>query len=275
MTKLQEKTQIKEAIEEYCRIKGISRNELALQIGVSSATLSNMCNDKWNSIDDKMWKKVWHFVRPESTHKIFHTHNLKTAMGMAEKARKHKLMLGLIGDTGMGKTVALKAIARNENTFYLYFDNQRPKQFFYQLGKLLGYDFEGSLYDMIGRACDALNVLEEPLLMIDEAGKLNDVMLMHLHVLRDRTMHNCAIMLAGMPYFKLNLENKAKKQKIGISEFYRRINIWHELEALNRSEIDFICEQNGIPKSETKDFYQHKRFGDLSNAILLYNTINE
>ncbi|WP_312339523.1 ATP-binding protein [Sphingobacterium sp.] len=275
MTNLQEKTQIKEAIEEYCRIKRLSRNELAIQIGVSSATLSNMCNDKWNSIDDKMWKKVWNYVKPKSVGVTLNTVDLQDIERMSEKARKYKLMLGLIGDTGMGKTVALESISRKENTFYLYFDNQRPKQFFYQLGKLLGYDFEGSVYDMISRACEVLNTLDSPLLMVDEAGKISDTILMHLHVLRDRTMQNCGIVLAGMPYFKMNLENRIKKQKIGMSEFYRRINLWHELKGLSRAEIDFICEQNGIAKADVKDFYRYKRFGDLSNEILLYKTINE
>lgn len=276
MTKVQEKNEIRAAIEDYCGVKGISRNELSVQIGVSGATLSNMCNEKWSNIDDRMWLKVWNFVKPNKIDSLYNTSDFAAIQKLCTQAKSNHIMVSLIGDTGMGKTVALEALSRRENTFYIYYNSSmRPRHFFYELGKLLGYDFDGSMYDMINKVCDTLNSMDEPLIMIDEAGKLSDTMLMHLHILRDRTMHNCGILLAGMPYFKSNLEKKAVKQKVGMSEFMRRVSLWHELAGLSREEIKFVCGQHGITSpSEVKEFTQYRRFGDLSNAILLHNTIN-
>lgn len=276
MANLPEKSEIKNAVEEYCRLKAISKADLAVQIGISGATLSNIANEKWQSIDLKMWQRIWQHVRPNNT-SLYETDDFAAIRNLCEKAKKNHFMAGLTGDTGTGKTTALKAISRSENVFYIYYDsNMRPKHFFCELGRLLGYDFEGNMYELVNRACDALNSLYNPLIIIDEASKLTDAMLMALHVLRDKTHHNCGIVLAGMPYFRANLIKKSNKQKVGISEFLRRVMIWHELTGLRPIEIEFVCQNNGITdKKEIARFKPFRRFGDLTNEILLYRTLNE
>lgn len=276
MTNLPQKTEIQKALLDYCKVKGVSMNNLATQIGVSSATLSKIKNNNWDSIDEPLWLKVWDRVRPLGVAQMFSTTDFETVCKACNQAKQNHFMVGLLADTGMGKTTSLKAYSRAENVYYIYYDsNMRPKHFFAQLGKLLGYDFEGNMYEMVNKACEALNTQKNPVILIDEASKLTDPMLYALHVLRDKTMHNCGIVLAGMPYFKSNLIKKANKQKVGISEFLNRIMIWNELKGLQGKEIEFICSENGITDKHTvarlKTF---KRFRDLSNEILLHNTIN-
>lgn len=275
MTNINEKNEIRKAIEDYCKAKSISRNELAIQIGVSSATLSNIVNEKWESIDAKMWTKINNHLKP-TTAKIFNTSDFNAVMNLCNKVKENHFMAGLTAETGMGKTTALQAFTRKENVFYIYYDaNMKPKNFFYELGKLMGYDYEANVYEQVKKACDTLNTLHNPLIIIDEAGKLTDAMLLTLHVLRDKTIKNCGIILAGMPYFRANLIKKANKQKTGISEFLRRVMIWNELEGLKNSEIDFICESHSITdKKEIARLRNFKRFGDLENEILLHTTIN-
>jgi DNA transposition AAA+ family ATPase len=275
MAKVPEKNEIKIAITDYCEIKAISRNELAVQVGVSSATLSNMLNDKWESIDDKMWLKVWNHVKDSIVPNLFNTADFQAVTALCDNVKTNNYMAGLIADYGMGKTTALKAFSRKENVFYIYYDfNMKPKHFFYELGKMLGFDYDANVYDQVKRCCDTLNSLINPLIIIDEASKLTDSMLMTLHVLRDKTKHNCGILLSGMPYFKSNLIKKANKQKTGISEFLSRIMIWHELEGLRNSEIEFICGSHGITdKKEIQRLRAFKKFRDLDNEILLHNTI--
>lgn len=277
MANLPEKSEIKNAVDFYCETKAISSADLALQIGVSGATLSLIANGKWDSISQKMWQKVWNYVRPIEATNLYSSGDYAAIQNLCDKTKKNHFMSGLIGDTGTGKSVALQSYARKENVFYIYYDsNMRPKHFFYELGRLLGYDFEGNMYELVNKACNTLNQLESPLIIIDEASKLTDPMLMALHVLRDKTIRNCGIVVAGMPYFRSNLIKKSNKQKVGISEFLRRIMIWHELTGLTNSEIEFICADHGIDNKKTiAGFRTYKRFGDLMNAILLHNTINE
>ncbi len=276
MTNIAEKSEIKKAVQDYCKLKKISQNELAVQIGVSNATLSKVVNDNWESIDGKMWLKIWSHVRPVNVPQLFKTEDFSTVENLCNRAKSNHFMAGVIADTGMGKTTALQVYARQENVFYIYYNsNMRPKHFFMELGKLLGYTFDGNMYELVNRACDTLNSLHKPLIIIDEASKLTDPMLLALHVLRDKTMHNCGIVLAGMPYFKANLIKKANKQKVGISEFLSRVMIWNELKGLRPSEIEYICQNHGITdKKEISRLKYFKKFRDLANEILLYNTIN-
>ena len=185
-------------------------------------------------------------------------------------------MIGLVADTGVGKTRALTAFSLNKNVFYVAYDKtMAPKHFFIALLREMGISFEGNVNDMVNRIADELNVLNNPLLIIDEAGKLTHAMILYLHVLRDKTAKNCGIVLGGMPYFKSNLVKFSNKQKEGYAEFYRRVNLWQTLEGLTTSEITYICQQYGVTDPETiRDMRGKKRFADLQNAILLHQIEN-
>ena len=129
---------------------------------------------------------------------------------------------------------------------------------------------------MINRAAEELNKQESPLVIIDEAGKLNQTMILYLHVLRDKTAGNCGIILAGMPYFKDNMIKFASKEKEGYAEFLRRINLWHTFVGLQPKEVEEICRLNGIEDStRIKELKRHKRFGDLMNDIYLEKVMTE
>ncbi len=275
MTNVQ-KDEIRQAINSYCDAKGLSKNEFATQAGVSGATLSKIQNGKWDDITDTIWRKLLNKVRAYEA-QVLQTNDFAAIVKLCAAARKNHFMVGLLADTGMGKTTSLTACANSKNTFYVAFDKtMRPKQFFTALLKEMGIAFEGNIHAMVNRVADELNEMETPLILIDEAGKLTHTMILYLHVLRDKTIKNNGIVLAGMPYFKANLTKLSNKQKEGYAEFYRRINLWHELEGLSRDEVTQICKVYSITKDEDlRDFKNKRRFGDLMNAIILHQTINE
>ena len=276
MTNLPQKETIKQAINDYCSLKGISKNELANQIQVSSATLSKIANDNWESIDEKLWRKIWNKVVINNTPDLLETTDFKACFTTCENAKKHHFMIGLIGDTGMGKTTALTTFALRKNVFYVAYDKtMKPKQFFIALLREMGIAFDGSINEMVNRIADELNTMANPLIIIDEAGKIVHTMILYLHVLRDKTLKNCGIVLGGMPYFKSNLIKFSNKEKEGYAEFFRRINIWHSLNGLSRKEVEDVCSINGITDKETlREMQTKKKFGELYNAILLLKIQN-
>lgn len=207
--------------------------------------------------------------------KIFSTRDYESIFRACEMSRKYRLMVGIIADTGMGKTTAANEFAASEkNVFIVNVEKtMSAKRFFSCLLSRLGVSFDGSIYEIMERAATVLNNLDAPLLIIDEAGKLTHTMILYLHVLREKTKENAGIVLVGMPYFRRNLEKYSSRQKEGYSEFLRRVNVWHELEGLNHAETEFICRSNGVDTG-FKAFY-NLRFGDLVNRILLDKIINE
>jgi len=272
MTNLPEKNEIKQAINAYCETKGISKNVLAEKMEVSGATLSKIEADNWESINDKLWRKIWLYVGNDMTPEIFETADYSACINACETARKHHFMVGLTGDTGMGKTTALQSYAMKKNTFYIVCEkSMKPKRFFSNMLKEMGISLDSSIYEMVNRIADELNSLSSPLLIIDEAGKITQTIMLYLHDLRNNTNRNSGILLGGMPNFKTNLIKGSNKEKEGYAEFLRRIQVWHSLKGLSRKEIEIICRDNGITDAETiREMMPNKRFGDLYNAILLH-----
>ena len=274
MTKVNKNLELKEAINDYCQKKGISKNELSVQIGVNSAYLSKIENEKFEEITPEVLIKVWSALKLRTVTDIYETSDFNSVLLQCDKTRKYKLMTGMTADTGMGKTTSLRAYSMRENVYFVQVDKtMNAKRLFLAILREMQISFDGNIHEIMLRIAETLNRIESPLLIIDEAGKLNHSMILYLHDLREYTKANCGILLSGMPYFKLNLTKLSNKQKEGYAEFLRRINIWHELKGLSRKEIDIICHENGIP-GECKNYYG-LRFADLINRILLEQIIND
>jgi DNA transposition AAA+ family ATPase len=272
----EEREVIYETTKEYCNAKNLSQNDLAAKSGISGATINKVLNRKWDDISNIMWRKLWNVVSNGKNSMLIHTRDHEVMKQALKICREKKFMIGITGDTGTGKTTSLKLLNRQRNTYYVTYEkSMKAKQFFAAILKELGVLFEGNIHEMVSRIAEELNVKPNPVLIIDEAGKITHLSMLYLHVLRDKTIDNCGILLAGMPYFKSNLEKNSSKQKEGYAEFKRRVNIWHELKGLRREEVKFICNANGIKDEEdVKGFYQYKRFGDLMNSIILYQIDN-
>lgn len=270
------KETIANAIREYCNSRGFSQRDLAVKSGVSDATINKALNGKWNDISEVMWRKLWNSVSDGKNIALVNTRDHSAIKQLFKAARSKKMMIGLVGDTGIGKTTSLKVLSRQRNTYYVAYDKtMRAKHFFAAILKEMGIDFDGSIHDMVNKISEELNVQSNPLVVIDESGKLTQNALLYMHVLRDKTNTNCGIVLAGMPHFKTNLQKMSNKQKEGMAEFFRRVNLWHELAGLSRQEVKYVCEQYGITdEDELREFYSRKKFGDLVNALMLHQETN-
>lgn len=266
------KTEIKQVINDYCEEKGLSKSAFAVKCGVSEATLSFIENGKWQNVSDEMIQKIRSFINQGMIDTIYQSFDFVDTFRACDKARKYRLMVGITADTGMGKTTALRTYSRQKNVYYVSYDKtMRAAQFFVELLKELSVSFSGSLNEMMNRAAEELNRKESPLLIIDECGKLTHSMILYLQVLRDKTLSNCGIILAGMPYFKANLQKFSTREKEGYAEFLRRVNVWHTYIGLQTKEIEEICRQNGInDKEKVRELKRNRRFGDLMNEICLY-----
>lgn len=270
MAKLKEKLELKAMINDYCKKKGLSKNELSVQIGVNSAYLSKIENEKFDGITDEVLTKIRSSIRLRMTQGVvYETIDYLSVQNQCETTRERHFMSSLVADTGMGKTTALRSYSMRENVYMVTVNkSMNARRLFTTILREMQISFDGNIHDIILRISEELNRIESPLLIIDEAGKLNHSMLLYLHDLREFTRTNCGILLAGMPYFKNNLEKQSERQKEGCAEFYRRVNIWHELQGLSRGETDSICEDQHIPKDERKGYY-NLRFADLMNKISL------
>lgn len=257
-------------IAEFREQKKLSNVKIANKVGVSNAIITFICNNQMDNVSEEMLLKIINGLKPKTAFSIVRTSNYSTVHGIcADTAQSHKLT-AIIGYTGAGKTTALYDYYRaNREVFYVECKNSmNRKQFFYKVLTEMGISFMGTVYEMINRVADELNSRINPLLIIDEAGKLSNNIVLDLHDLRNSTISNAGIVLAGCEYFQKNMLKAVDKDKIGYPEFYSRVVNWHTLNRPTKAEITAICQNNGVTDNATiSDFLRLPNYRQLYNAI--------
>jgi hypothetical protein len=273
MTNLREK--LTTALPDYLRLNGCDRERLALKAGVKKAYIDDMV--KGLDVPEHLWRQVFKIVNPDVMQDVYMTEDLKRGQKAADAAAKHHLCIGLIGDTGQGKTMLADLLTQRENTYcFTIRESTTPRIFLDSLLLLMRTYCLGSTHNMLHNVAKKLNSLENPLLIIDEAGKLNNKMILCLHDLRNLTEKKCGMLMCGMPYFHRKLIDGRNAGKLGYSEFFRRINIWEHLQGLTPNEVNYVLEQNGITDAEMKRKCRRiTGMGDLLNEINLYRAFND
>lgn len=271
------KQTLKEKINTYCKSKGISKAEFARRAGVSGATLSSIEKDKLENISEGMANRLFSVINETSANAVYKTSDFMAVQKACEVAKEYHFMIGITGDTGTGKTTALNHYTANKNVYKITLTKSMHQRFFLDTFlRVLGIECYGALSDKTAKIIETLNTKTNALVMIDEAGKITPNVMLLLHDIREATRFNCGFILAGMPYFKTNLEKNAKREKVGFAEFLRRVNLWQELDGLSSTEIKAIISDKGFNKdTDYKDFAGFVRFADLENKILLNNIINQ
>lgn len=192
---------------------------------------------------------------------ILRTRNFQAIQNACQTAVEHKRLIALTGESGLGKTVGLKYFTEhNRNVFMVTVrPSMKAKMFWvYLLEMVAGVHKKGenfnynhrSMYYIIQSLCEKLKALENPLLIIDESGKLTDKLLLNVHELRDETMNHLGIIFSGPSYYRKNMDRWALRGKQGIPELLTRIQNWLELGPPTAFELRKVCEAHGITEPE-------------------------
>ena len=175
-------TEIKEsirlALSEYCD-NYASRNRASESLnGVSSATVSQILNGKYEKVSDDMFVRIAaqigysfeHWVVTEST-------AFKEISFALSDAQMYKNVTWVVGDAGCGKTTAAIDYRKNHrNVFYiLCSEDMRKGDFVREIAKQVGAPTDASnVRDILEYAIGMISFLNNPLLIFDEGDKLTD-----------------------------------------------------------------------------------------------------
>ncbi len=267
--------EVRELICNYLEIKEVSQNELAKMVEVSPATLSNIVNEVWERVNEKMLLKIKSFFGKREWVNI-ETDNFLTVRDCCNNARKNKTMMGIIGCAGAGKTTALWSYYNSHANTFLVSCNRamKTKQFLGEILKSLGINYVASDYEMVKMIIETMNKKSNPLLIIDEASKLSPNALMYMQDIWDGIEDNAGVILAGVEYLYENLKKNADRNKIGMPEFYSRVSLWQYLQEPTKREIEAVCINNGVTDpNEIKKMYRLGNFRYVRNII--FNIVNQ
>lgn len=248
-------TEIKESIRlalgEYCD-NYASRNRASESLnGVSSATVSQILNGKYEKVSDDMFVRIAaqigysfeHWVVTEST-------AFKEITFALSDAQMYKNVTWVVGDAGCGKTTAAIDYRKNHrNVFYiLCSEDMRKGDFVREIAKQVGAPTDASnVRDILEYAIGMISFLNNPLLIFDEGDKLTDTVFNYFISIYNRLEGHSGIVFMSTDYIKRRMNNGLQYNKKGYKEINSRIGRrFFEVQATNRNDIHAICTANGL-----------------------------
>lgn len=261
---------VKEAIEHQLNHLKTSQNELARRIGVSPATIIACKTSDWGKISEEMLNKFKTFFKI-SDWPLRETDNMIAITEVCLDAQQRSRFLAIAGFTGAGKTEGLGHYTKsNSNAFSVmcyFFMSQ--KGFLAKLQQAMGISQGGSIEKQVFSVAEKLNSLNNPLLIIDDAGKLSDSNLMIVMALYDLTEGRCGIVIGGTEYLKERIDKSASDNRKGFRELQRRIAYWQPLHRPSVDIVSRICQDNGINSKHAIKYIAKNatNYGLLKNMV--------
>jgi len=252
----QDKIQTVEALERMITIKGSANKVAAEMPGVSSATISQMRNHNWDNIAEEMWRKVAAYTGSSSSNWNFaETINSQELIKFFTDSQAHSLVIAVTGKAGAGKSeTAKKYESENKNVFLLSCNEYWDKRWFLrELLAKMGKDHAGlTLPEMMYKVTQLLKALENPIIIMDEADKLADNVLLFFITLYNELENHCGIVLMATHFLEKRIKRGAAIEKKGYREIYSRVGLrFIELEQTSYIDVEKVCKANGIEDSAT------------------------
>ncbi len=257
----EQKQQIAEKLQNYAE-RYESQNKAANSLkGVSSATVSQVLNDNWSLIKDEMWRNIATQVGwTQNQWQTVETRDFQIMTKIQTDAQYYSNVFGVIGESGTGKSIAIKHYVQTHKRAYLLSCNEywNRKYFLAELLRQIGKDYSGlTVAEMMGEVVSILKKQEKPLIIMDEADKLSDQVLYFFITLYNQLEDECGILLCATDHLSKRIKKGLRLNKKGYKEIYSRIGRkFIELKGVGSTDVMQVCKANGISDAKTiKEIY--------------------
>lgn len=245
------KEQVRSALIAYrSNYPTLNRAAESLQ-GVSSATVSQLCNGKYELISDEMFVRI--ATQIGFAFDSWNLHEGKTFKEITftlSDAQAYKNVTWIVGDAGCGKTTAAIEYRRtHRNVFYiLCSEDMRRSDFVREIAKQVGAPTDSSnLRDMLENAISMISFLSNPLLVFDEGDKLTDSVFNYFISIYNRLEGHSGIVFLSTDYIKRRMEAGLRYNKKGYKEINSRIGRrFFDVSPTEQNDIYAICQANNL-----------------------------
>ena len=245
------KEQVRSALIAYrSNYPTLNRAAESLQ-GVSSATVSQLCNGKYELISDEMFVRI--ATQIGFAFDSWNLHEGKTFKEITfalSDAQAYKNVTWIVGDAGCGKTTAAIEYRRtHRNVFYiLCSEDMRRSDFVREIAKQVGAPTDTTnLRDMLENAISMISFLGNPLLVFDEGDKLTDSVFNYFISIYNRLEGHSGIVFLSTDYIKRRMEAGLRYNKKGYKEINSRIGRrFFDVSPTEQSDIYAICQANNL-----------------------------
>lgn len=263
----QSKEKIKALLEQYCaRYQSINQAVKTLK-GVSSATVSQIKNNNWELISEKMWINIGKQVGFQSEEWVnVETANYADIMNLLMDAKNNSRVHAIVGGAGWGKDTTIKDFAEAfDNTFIINCSEYWNKKYFMvELLRAMGVSQSGTVTDMVERCIKRVNNCLRPLIIINEVDKLKDETLYFFITLYNLTEDKCGIACFSTDQMEKRIDRGLFLNKKGYQEIYSRFGRrFIQLTKPNKADVRMICNANGLQDEDDVAEIYNSCEGDL------------
>lgn len=267
----EQKEMIRQAlIDAYARSGMPSRNKYATSIGITSSDFSNIEHRKWvqneKLLSVEKWLRLARTLRVVfRTHQQWVTAPTATYRAITEQLKRcqARSITGIFCDeAGIGKTHAAREYAETHaNAFYVNGGSHPRKiRFIRALAQAVGINpDQATTEEVFQDTVYYLRALANPIIIIDEAGDLDQSTYLLLKRLYNDLEDHCALYMLGARGLKRRIDGGIRVHRNGFEELFSRFGSRYSStlpegpkarEEFMRSEIEVLATHNGLEKGE-------------------------
>lgn len=227
-----EKELIGKMILERQELSGLSQAKFAKSNDFNPADISNLRGKTWITqqtlIGDSKWVKFARFVGYNRKSELtWNTANTRVKLEIDSQltaCKSYAFTAILCDNAGIGKTYACKEFAaRNPNVYYIDCSNSRTRlRLIRAIGKAVGVDTNDRADEVFENAMYVLRMTNNPLVIFDEVGDIDDKAFLELKRLYNNLEGICGFYLVGADGLKKKIERGEAARKVGFTEIFSR-----------------------------------------------------
>lgn len=209
---------------------GGTKTAYARQFGLRGDIYSSLKKrDKPNLITAGKWVEIARILGVEtksSNWKIVETEIYKNIEDGIKWCQDYQESTILVDKCGIGKTEsAFSVVKKLRNAFYIDCSQAKSKiQFFRAFAKTIGVENTGKYTDVKENIKYGLNLLETPVVVLDEFGDLDYSTFLDIKEIQNATPNRCGWFAMGANGLRQKIEKGINNEKVGFAEVFDRFS---------------------------------------------------
>lgn len=215
------------AIDDYRKIIDWTDTDYATKLGISPALYSRIKKGETDIVSDQLLTRIADILHVDLSAcqwKIAETETYKYIWNQLTACKKNGISAMFCDISDIGKTVTAKDFARkNPNVVYIDCGLYKTRQ---QLIRKIAQDFgaysKGRYHDILIGLIAFIKGLNEPMIILDEAGDVHYETFLELKALWNGAEHYCSWYMIGANGLKNKIKRGIARDKVGYEEMFRR-----------------------------------------------------
>lgn len=236
-----------EALLEASKNYGGTASQFARKYGMSASVWSEIKNGRTEGkLSPQKWLNIAAILGVKDTDRVWRMARTEVFNAIEEgvmACKEYGWGMIFVDKCAIGKTYSAKYLAKTlKNCFYVDGSQCKTKILFTRtLAQVIGVESAGRYQDVKLRIKNALNVLEKPVVIIDEAGDLEYNAFLDLKEFYNATESSCGWYMMGANGLRKKITDGISRESVGFEEIFSRFSdaYAHVVPTNKDEQIDF------------------------------------